>query len=91
MALPRDLDPEDERKQREDAAIASIDARLVSGTLSPEHADREILELALERFAFLPEDALDELREVGLAMNEEPEMVETRSRAPRPDEAEGDV
>jgi hypothetical protein len=80
----------DERQAREDAAIADVDARVVSGALSAEQADREFLELVLrERFAFLPTDAIDQLRTVGLELLEEPEIEETRTYyyAPDPDPA----
>jgi len=72
----------DERKRREDEAVADIERRMMAGTLSPEQADRELLELALQRFSYLPPEAIEELRQFGLELNEEPEMVETRWRGP---------
>ncbi len=84
LAVPSWSLPRTEREAREKAATADIDARLAAGTLSAEDADEEALELALERFGFLPEDAIDELRRVGRMLNEQPEMVEGHSLAPRP-------
>lgn len=84
VPLPPDLQQTDKRKAREDAALDEIEARLANGSLSPEDADRMILEMVLkERFAFLPPDAAEELRIVGLALLDEPEMVETREALAR--------
>ena len=78
------LTPREARRKRENVAIAVLEARLARGEITPEQADAEILELALERFAFMPPAALDELRELGRELFEEPEMIETRALAPRP-------
>lgn len=84
VPLPLDLQPTDKRKAREDAALGEIEARLANGSLSPEDADRMILEMVLkERFAFLPADAAEELRIAGLALLDEPELVETREALAR--------
>lgn len=83
VSFPSDLDSADEREQRERTALAGIDARLAGGQVTPEEADREILDLALARLSYLPTAAIDELRQLGLELLEEPEMVETRELAPR--------
>jgi len=80
IAVPRALISADERKQKEDAAIADIEARVEAGTLSGADADAELLELALARFDYLHPEAIEELRAFGRELNEEPEMVETRLR-----------
>ncbi|MEZ4340988.1 MAG: hypothetical protein R3B82_30555 [Sandaracinaceae bacterium] len=85
LTLPAGLLPEDERAAREARTLASIEARIAAGILDPEAADEEILELALARFDFLPADIVEELREVGRELNREPEMVEGRALAPRPE------
>ncbi len=82
VAIPPGVERSDDRTRREDAEIALVEAQLRAGTLSPEDADRQFLEIALRRFDYLPEEAIEELREVGLGLNEEPEMVESRSLAP---------
>ena len=84
--LPSAKTPRETREEREQAAIARIDARLASGEITPEQADAEILEIALQRFAFLPPSIVDELRAMGRELFEEPEMVVTRRFAPRPDD-----
>ena len=68
----------------EAAAIEEVEARLERGEVDPAAADRELLEIALRRFAHLSPEAIEELRQVGLELLEEPEMVETRSLAPSP-------
>jgi hypothetical protein len=78
IAVPAELAPVDERQQKEDAAIADVEARVRAGTLSGTEADAELLEIALGRFDYLPPDAIEELRSFGRELNEEPEMVETR-------------
>lgn len=85
LTLPAALLPEDERAAREARALANIEARLAAGLVDPEAADEEILELALARFEYLPDEVLGELREVGRELNREPEMVESRALAPRPE------
>jgi len=84
LGLAPDSRPLDERAHREKLALASIDARLQAGLLSPEDADVEILELALARLSFLPDEVIEELRVFGRELHEEPEMVESRALAPRP-------
>lgn len=61
-----------------------MEARVRAGLLSGEQADDELLEIALARFSFLPPDAIEEMRAFGRELNEEPEMVATRLRAPSP-------
>lgn len=80
VPIPPGLDTRDPRKAREDAALDAIDERLAAGAISAEEADREILEIVLkERFGYLPADAVEEMRRVGLELLEEPEFVETRA------------
>jgi len=61
-----------------------VEARVCAGLLSGEQADDELLEIALARFDFLPPEAIAEMRAFGRELNEEPEMVATRLRAPTP-------
>lgn len=73
---------DDPRTAREAEALAEIEAQLADGSISAEDADRMALELVLEeRFGFLPPDALEELRQAGLELLDEPELVETRAYA----------
>lgn len=78
IAVPAELAPVDERQQKEDAAIADVEARVQAGALSGAEADAELLEIAIGRFDYLSSDAIEELRAFGRELNEEPEMVETR-------------
>ena len=91
VAIPDDLAPHDPRKEREDAAIADVEARVDTGQLSGEDADAELFEIALARFDYLAPDALEELREFGREVIKEPEMVGTRlqPRSSRGSEGEG--
>ncbi len=84
LGLPPGSRPLDERAHREKLALASIDARLEAGLLCAEDADIEILELALARLSFLPDEVIEELRAFGRELHDEPEMVESRTLAPRP-------
>lgn len=84
VSLPDSLSGADARQRKEDEALADIEARLKRGALSPVEAEREILELALDRFDFLSDKSTDALRAVGLELLEEPEFVESRSHAPGP-------
>lgn len=82
VTLPRELRLNDERATREAAKLDDVEARLVSGAISAEDADREILEMVLkERFGFLPPEAVEELRIAGLDLLDEPEMIATRAYA----------
>ncbi|RZO60838.1 MAG: hypothetical protein EVA89_12765 [Sandaracinaceae bacterium] len=77
-AVPSPFKIEGEREAREEKALADIEARLDRGEITPDEADRACMELAVQRFSFLPEAALDELRRFGRELGEEPEMVESR-------------
>ena len=90
VSLPDSLSDADARQRRENAALEEIEARMKRGALSPIEAEREILELALARFDFLPDASTDTLRSVGLELLEEPEFVESRSHAPGPHTDTGD-
>lgn len=79
IALDEGQAREDERQAREDAALADIEDRVARGVLSPADADRELVELVFtERFGYLPPDAFEALRRVGLELLEEPEVEESR-------------
>lgn len=86
VSIPGSLGGPDKRRREEDAALAEIEARMRSGALAPAEAEKEILELALARFDYLSKHSMETLRGVGLEMLEEPEFVESRTHAPRPDE-----
>ena len=83
-AVPPLLRPPCDHERQEAAAIASVEARVRAGLLSGEQADDELLAIALARFDFLPPEAIAEMRAFGRELNEEPEMVATRLRAPTP-------
>ena len=83
-AVPPLLRSPSDHERQEDAAIASVEARARAGLLTGEQADDELLEIALGRFDFLPPEAIAEMRAFGRELNEEPEMVATRLRAPTP-------